>query len=157
MTCVSFCVPEVRFTRMWGELLHKYPPPTLEAGTKIAAQLLLLGYTVATVSERMECQERVVRMIAANLGLEETDQESLVMSMLIAVQKETNLERLADTLNMPLAVLQCLRYRIAKVQEVATFSKERNAWWLYQNGIESAVISSWLGYPFDLNGKPADN
>ena len=158
VTCMSFSIPETRFTRMWGELLHKYPAVALEAGSKIVSQLMLLGYTVATVSERMECNERVVRTVASNLGLDETDQESLIVYMLQEVASETNLEGLADKLNVPIAVLHSLRYRIAKAREIAPITKEKNAWWLYMNGIESGMISSWLGYPFDLvlNGKATE-
>jgi hypothetical protein len=129
--CQAFKVMEGKFTRLWGELLSRFSAAKLEAGVKIAAQLLLLGYTFNTISDRMECADRIIKTIAANL------------------------EALADVLNMPITMLHCMRMRFAKVQEMTTVAKERNAWWLYQNGLDVAMISSWLGLPFDvmLNGK----
>ena len=154
-TCLAFRVDEAKFTRLWGDLLMRYTPAKLEAGVKIATQLILLGYTFNTICDRMECAERTLRTMASNLGLEENDQENLIMCMLLVIQKETNLEALADVLNMPVTMLHCMRMRFAKVQEMSNIAKERNAWWLYQNGLDVGMISLWLGLPFDvvLNGK----
>ena len=155
LACQTFKVMEGKFMRLWGDLLARYSAAKLEAGVKMAAQLLLLGYTFNTISDRMECPDRIIRTIAANFDLDETDQENLIMCMLLVIQKETNLDALADVLNMPITMLHCMRMRFAKVQEMASVAKERNAWWLYQNGLDVAMICSWLGLPFDvvLNSK----
>lgn len=143
--CSVLGVPEWLFAQMWKPLLETYGPVALEVVTKIVVQLLLMGYSSATITYKLALEESLVRDICFNFTLQDVENETLLAAFFQLIATEQDLGSLCEECNFPYQSALRLRERWRLTMEVGGELQDKRVWWLYQNGIDVGEIEKWTG------------
>ena len=142
--CAQLDIPEALYECLWAPLV-KQLGERLPALVQVVIQLILLGYTVATVTFKLSLEESVVPDICFNFTLQNTDMESLLASFFQLVATEPDLHSLCEECNFPYKSALRLRERWQVRMERSDLVTDRGVWWLYQNGVDVPLIERCFG------------